>query len=109
MLAHYSYGAIGGGIYALAEGVLPSRPVVEGIFAVGVWAAGYPGWRPAANILKPVTEHPIRRMVLITVAHLGSKTLTGLCVSTRRKRARAEEGLGAVGDALGRLGRAAES
>lgn len=79
MLALYRHGAIGGNIYALEDGALPSQPVAEGIFAMGVWTASCVGWLPAANILKPVTEHPIRRMVLIIMAHLGSRNLTECC------------------------------
>jgi uncharacterized membrane protein YagU involved in acid resistance len=71
MLAHYGYGALGGGAYALAEGVLPGRPAVKGmLFAMGVWTGSYLGWLPTANILKPVTEHPVRRTVLMITAHL---------------------------------------
>lgn len=71
MLAHYGYGALGGGAYALAEGVLPGRPTVKGmLFATCVWTGSYLGWLPAANILKPATEHPVRRTVLMIVAHL---------------------------------------
>lgn len=71
MLAHYGYGALGGGIYALAEGVLPGRPAVKGmLFAMGVWTGSYLGWLPAANILKPATEHPVRRTGLMIAAHL---------------------------------------
>lgn len=71
MLAHYGYGATGGGVYALMEGVLPGRPAVKGmLFAMGVWTGSYLGWLPAANILKPATEHPVRRTVLMITAHL---------------------------------------
>jgi uncharacterized membrane protein YagU involved in acid resistance len=71
MLAHYGYGALGGSAYALAKGVLPGRPAVKGmLFAMGVWTGSYLGWLPAANILKPATEHPVRRTVLMIAAHL---------------------------------------
>lgn len=71
MLAHYGYRALGGGAYALAEGVLPGRPGVKGrLFAMGVWTGIYLGWLHAANILEPVAEHPVRRTVLLIAAHL---------------------------------------
>lgn len=86
MLAHYSYGAIGGGGYALVEAVLPGRPAVKGMFfAMGVWAVSYLGWLPAANILKPATEHPVRRTVLMIVAHLVWGASFGMVEARLRK------------------------
>lgn len=86
MLAHYGYGATGGSAYAIAEGVLPGRPAVKGmLFAMGVWTGSYLGWLPAANILKPATEHPVRRTALMIAAHLVWGASLGVVEARLRK------------------------
>lgn len=91
MLAHYGYGAIGGAGYAFVEDVLPGRPAVKGmLFATCVWAGSYLSWLPAANILKPATEHPVRRTVLMIVAHLVWGASFGM-VEARLRRGRNQE------------------
>jgi uncharacterized membrane protein YagU involved in acid resistance len=66
--AHFAYGAGCGALIAAAN---PRIGVPGGALAgVSVWLASYMGWIPAAHILKPATEHPARRNLLMITAHL---------------------------------------
>ena len=66
--AHYAYGAAVGALVAAAA----PRPSLPAGAAAGaaVWAASYLGWIPAAGLLKPATEHPARRNLMMIAAHL---------------------------------------
>lgn len=67
---HFAYGAVTGAPYGLLARVIPVPPLVSGIvYGVVVWSASYLGFLPAAGILKPATEHPIRRNALMIAAH----------------------------------------
>lgn len=69
--AHLSYGAVTGGIFAALEDRLPLPHVVKGvIWGIVVWTGSYLALLPALRILKPATEHPQSRNVLMIVAHL---------------------------------------
>jgi uncharacterized membrane protein YagU involved in acid resistance len=70
MVSHFGYGAAAGSLYAalleprgaaLAKGLL---------FGLLVWTGSYLGWLPAAGILRPATEQPARRNILMIAAHL---------------------------------------
>jgi len=68
LAAHYAYGAATGALIAAA---MPRPGIAAGAAAgVGVWAASYLGWIPAAGLLKPATEHPARRNAMMIGAHL---------------------------------------
>ena len=68
--AHFGYGALTGGLYALVEQVIPLRASLKGALAgITVWAGSYLGWLPALGILQPATQHPWRRNLLMLVAH----------------------------------------
>jgi uncharacterized membrane protein YagU involved in acid resistance len=84
-LAHFGYGALTGGIFAVAC----KRPTLMNGAAYGlaVWAASYLGWIPAARLLAPATRHPAERNGLMLIAHL----VWGATVSmTLRELRRAE-------------------
>jgi len=50
---------------------LPQRRQGTGAgYGVAVWALSYLGWIPALNVLKPATQHPPRRDLLMIAAHL---------------------------------------
>ena len=66
--AHFGYGAGTGALYALAG--LPTGPVSGAGYGVLIWTASYLGWIPASRILKPATNHPLRRDVLMIAVHL---------------------------------------
>jgi uncharacterized membrane protein YagU involved in acid resistance len=70
-LAHFSYGAAAGAVYAEAERHIPGRAVVRGpFFGLLLWAVSYLGLLPSLRILTPATEHPLKRSALMIVAHL---------------------------------------
>lgn len=69
LASHFLYGAATGAFYGLLLHKRPS-PILRGAgFGVAVWAASYLGWIPAAKILRPATEHPARRNLLMLTAH----------------------------------------
>jgi hypothetical protein len=47
-----------------------SGPATGAAFGLGVWTASYLGLLPALGILKPATEHPARRNLLMIGAHV---------------------------------------
>ena len=68
LAAHFLYGAGCGALIAAAN---PRIGPFTGATAGGmVWLTSYMGWIPAAGILKPATEHPLRRNAAMLGAHL---------------------------------------
>jgi hypothetical protein len=66
--AHYAYGAAAG---ALIAAIAPRPGLLIGAGAgVAVWAGSYLGWIPALGLLKPATEHPASRNVMMIGTHL---------------------------------------
>jgi hypothetical protein len=66
MLAHFAYGGATGALFALQG----NRAIATGAgYGVGVWAASYLGWIPAARILVPATRHPMERNLMMLAAH----------------------------------------
>jgi hypothetical protein len=46
-------------------------PAAAGVsWGLAVWAGSYQGWLPAAKILRPATEQPARRTLLMIGAHV---------------------------------------
>lgn len=78
LAAHFTYGAATGSLVALVN----PRPGPAAGAAAGaaVWLASYMGWIPAAKLLKPATEHPPRRNLVMIGAHLvwGAATAVAL-------------------------------
>lgn len=66
ILAHFGFGAAAGAIYATT----PLRRLGGIAYGLGVWAASYLGWIPAARILPPATEHPMDRNLLMVAVHV---------------------------------------
>lgn len=65
---HFVYGAACGALLGVAN---PRISETRGAAAgVGVWLASYLGWIPGVGILKPATEHPLRRNLLMIGSHL---------------------------------------
>lgn len=80
-IAHFSYGAACGAVYApLADKVLLPPALAGASFGVLVWVGSYLGWIPAAGILQPATRHPRRRTAMMITAHLIWGTACGLVV-----------------------------
>lgn len=77
LAAHALYGAATGALFALQ----PRRGIHEGAgYGVGIWTASYLGWLPAAGVLKPATQHPAERNMLMLASHLvwGATLAAGL-------------------------------
>lgn len=71
LLAHYGFGAAAGAVYAPLLVGCSTHPAVTGAgWGMIVWAGSYLGWLPAAKILRPATEHPARRTLLMIGAHV---------------------------------------
>lgn len=71
-IAHFGFGAAAGALYAPIGARAPSRPALSGIaFGVGVWAASYLGWIPAARLLSPATRQPTDRNAMMILAHIA--------------------------------------
>lgn len=69
LAAHFTYGAAAGALYGSLLHQRP-RPVLLGAsYGLAVWAASYLGWIPAAKVLKPATQHPWRRNLLMLAVH----------------------------------------
>jgi uncharacterized membrane protein YagU involved in acid resistance len=87
ILAHFGYGATMGAVYS----VITPRPWIgptTGIaFGMAVWAGSYLGALPALGILRPATEHPARRNLLMIGAHVvwGSALGTALHSMSRNE------------------------
>lgn len=66
LLAHFGFGGLTGGLFALL-------PAIRGggiVYGLAVWALSYFGWIPAARILTPAHRHPVRRNLLMIAAHI---------------------------------------
>lgn len=71
VVGHFAYGAAAAIPYALIEDRIDASPAVKGAaYGLGLWAASYLGWLPAAGILRPATQHPAGRNLLMIGCHL---------------------------------------
>lgn len=87
LVNHFAYGAAAGGLYAVSAGRLPVTPIVKGVaFGLLVWSVSYLGLLPALGILRPATQHPAGRNLLMIAAHVVWGSATG--VLTKRLDAR---------------------
>src|SRR4051812_31317968 len=66
--AHFAYGAVTGAMLA-ALNPDPKRKT-GALFGVAVWLGSYMGWIPAVGNLKPATQHPARRNLLMIGVHI---------------------------------------
>lgn len=59
LASHFAYGGVTGALYPLIYRE-PRHPFISGAgYGVGIWAASYLGWVPAAKILKSASRHRI--------------------------------------------------
>jgi hypothetical protein len=71
IFSHFGYGAAFGALYALFEARMPMHSSLKGTLAgLALWTASYLGWLPAMGILRPATQHPWRRNLLMIIAHI---------------------------------------
>lgn len=91
LVNHFGYGAGAGSLYALLAGrlhaLLPLPGPVLGIgYGLIVWSVSYLGLLPALGILRPATEHPGRRNLLMIAAHVVWGAVTGMLVERLQQR-----------------------
>lgn len=83
---HFGYGAATGALYPLVADRMRAPPAVTGIaFGLGVWAASYLGWIPAARLLAPATRQPAERNTTMILAHIAWGAALGLAYDKLRK------------------------
>lgn len=98
--AHHVYGAITGAVIAAAA---PGIGLTGGAVAgVGIWAASYFGWVPAAAILRPAHRHPARRNALMIAAHVVWGAVTAASIRELDAARSATLRAGPIADAPGR-------
>jgi uncharacterized membrane protein YagU involved in acid resistance len=84
-VAHFSYGAAMGALYAPLAARAELPPITGGaLYGLAVWAGSYLGWLPAAGILRSATKHPPRRTALMITAHLVWGATTGALIGSQR-------------------------
>lgn len=77
LVSHFGYGSAMGILYGLLTRMLPLPPVAKGmLFGLVVWVGSYLGLLPALGISAWAGKEPLRRNLLMIVAHLvwGSST-----------------------------------
>jgi hypothetical protein len=68
LASHFGFGAAAGAIVAAAGA---ERTNTRGIAAaLAIWVASYMGWAPGLKLIKPQTQHPLRRNLLMFAVHL---------------------------------------
>ena len=73
------YGVTAGALYGAIRGRQAVNTVVDGaILGLAVWAAGYLGWLPAADLMPPITQQSPRQIAVPIANHV----VFGLAVAT---------------------------
>jgi hypothetical protein len=71
MAAHFGYAIGSGAAYSALAPHVSLPPVARGVaFALGLWAASYFGWLPAAGLYRPATRESAGRNALMLTAHV---------------------------------------
>lgn len=85
--AHLGYGAAAASLYPLITRPIKIPLALRGmLFALGIWAASYMGWLPAANILPPANKQPARRNVVMILSHLLWGSLIGILTNAFERK-----------------------
>lgn len=72
------YGVSAGALYGAMRNRI-SSPILEGaLLGLAVWAVGYLGWLPAADLMPPVTQHSARQIAVPIANHI----VFGVAVAT---------------------------
>ncbi len=74
LVAHFAYGGVTGALYGALAGMMPLpsiSPLLRGpLWGLIVWSGSYMGLLPAVGVLRPATQHPAERNLLMITAHL---------------------------------------
>jgi uncharacterized membrane protein YagU involved in acid resistance len=71
LAGHIGYGALTGSLFGLMSPRGAAGSMAAGaLFGLGVWAASYLGWLPAAGLRQPVTYDPADRTRLMVGGHV---------------------------------------
>lgn len=86
LISHFGFGAAVGALYPYFARRSPAPPVLNGIvYGIGVWIGSYLGWIPALGILRPATQHPPARNVVMILAHVVWGAVTGIVADRLEK------------------------
>ncbi|HEV2653990.1 MAG TPA: DUF1440 domain-containing protein, partial [Ktedonobacteraceae bacterium] len=78
IVSHFGYGAAMGALYTTLTRQLRLQPVLKGtLFGLVIWAASYLGWMPLANMPVAATREPLRRNLMMILAHVVWGSVTG--------------------------------
>jgi len=65
------YGVTAGALYGAIRGRHAVNTIVDGaLLGIAVWAAGYLGWLPAADLMPPITQHTPRQIAVPIANHI---------------------------------------
>ena len=79
LAGHFCYSAATGALFGLLRPRGPARTVAAGaLFGLGVWAASYLGWLPAAGLHQPIKYDPVARTGLMVGGHIVWGVTLGL-------------------------------
>jgi putative membrane protein len=79
LVSHFGYGSAMGVLYSLLTRVLPLPPIVKGmLFGLVVWGGSYLGLLPAMGFSTWAGKEPVRRNLLMLLAHLVWGSSTGI-------------------------------
>jgi putative membrane protein len=78
IVSHFGYGAAMGALYTTLTRQIHLQPVLKGtLFGLVIWAASYLGWMPLADIPVAAPREPIRRNMMMILAHVVWGSVTG--------------------------------
>ncbi|MBX6311310.1 MAG: DUF1440 domain-containing protein [Isosphaeraceae bacterium] len=81
LVAHFAYGAAAGSVFGpVAQRLALPRVLGGTAYGLVVWAGSYFGLLPALGIMRPATQHPMRRTALMIAAHLVWGSALGIFV-----------------------------
>ncbi len=87
LTAHFGYGTATGALFGAVANQLPPPRVVSGIvYGLTVWSVSYLALLPALGILRPATQHPAERNLLMIAAHVVWGASVGAIVDVLAKR-----------------------
>jgi hypothetical protein len=67
LATHFAFGAGVGALLHEAGATRTNRAATLG--AIAVWLGSYLGWVPGLRLLRPLTQHPVRRNLLMLAVH----------------------------------------